>query len=101
MKIPHLTETGRSRFYPIVMADLKAAGNKLPITSNLAKSGGFSGAVKVQIKSSGELEFEAGIVLSDWTLFPARIRAACTALRDSGLTGSFEITHANGHLAVK
>ena len=101
MKIPQLTATGRSRFYPIVMADLKTAGNRLPITSNLGKAGGFSGAVKVQIKSSGELEFEANVVLKDWTFFPARIRAASTALRDSGLTGSFDITHADGLLTIK
>ena len=41
MKIPHLTESGHSQFYPIVMADLKAASNCLPIKSNLGKVGGF------------------------------------------------------------
>lgn len=100
MRIPHLTHPDRSEFYPLVHDALRKLGNQLPLNVSFAKDGGYCGSVKVRIQSSTELEFESDQQLSDWTRFPARIRAACTALRDCGVFGSFRITHQDAQLTI-
>lgn len=101
MKIPHLTEVDRSKFYPLVRDAIRNAGGQWPIVVALGKGGGYEGSVKVILGAATEAEFEAQVELNDWTRFPARIRAACTALRDGGQLGSFEIAHHDGILTIK
>jgi hypothetical protein len=100
MKIPHLTRPDRSRFYPLVCKALEQAKGTFPVATSLTKPGGYSGTVVVTLGKPREIEFEADVQLTDWTRFPARIRAAVTALRDDGNTGRFRIAHHNGHLSI-
>lgn len=99
MKIPHLTATDRSAFYSIVMSALKNGAP--PIQIDVGKAGGYPGRHTVTIGAVDELEFEADVELSDWTRFSARIRAACTALRDSNMPGNYLIAHEDGQLSVQ
>ena len=101
MKIPHLTQTSRSQFYPLVREVLRESGKRWPVLVHFPKTGGYDGAVKVTIGSATEAEFEADHELTDWTRFPARIRAAATALRDSGRLGSYQVKHNDGNLEVR
>ena len=98
MKIPHLTRNGS--FRPQMreaIADLKDCDS---VQVSLAPAGGYKGDLILRIESSNEKEFEANRELSDWTRFPARIRATATELRDQGFTGSFRITHDSGILTI-
>ena len=101
MKIPHLTQTSRSQFYLLVREALDESGNRCPVVMQFPKSGGYDGTVKVTIGCATEAEFEADLELTDWTRFPARIRAAATALRDSGRLGSYQVKHNDGTLEVR
>lgn len=100
MNIPHLTQTGRSVFYPQIRERLRQAIDVWPRHVRLNRTGGYSGNVTVTIRRINEAEFEANKELRDWTRFPARIRAAATALRDAGHRGRFNIVHQNGELSV-
>jgi hypothetical protein len=84
MKNPHLTQTGRSQFYPLVREALRESGKRWPVVVQSPKNGGYDGAVKVTIGSATGAEFEADLELTDWTRLPARIRNAASAL---GLPG--------------
>ena len=101
MKVPHLILPERSKFYPLIREALKASGNQLPVNLLLGKGGGYDGACVVHIETRTENDFESTMELSDPTRFPARIRAACTALRDTGLLGGFHITHQDGQLTIE
>ncbi|MBM3793883.1 MAG: hypothetical protein FJW31_07395 [Acidobacteria bacterium] len=100
MNIPHLTHTGRSEFYPKIRESLRQANGAWPVVP-LDKTGGYSGDVTIAILHTNEDEVETDVELGDWTRFPARIRAAATALRDAGLRGRFEIDHEDGQLTVR
>lgn len=72
-----------------------------PITVKLEQSGGYSGNLSIGIFES-EPNFKADWESSDITRFPARIKAAATALRDLGKHGSFEISSTvNGEIRIK
>ena len=100
MKIPHLTQTHRSEFYPLIKHALSKAAGKWPVLVTLGKPGGYNGKRKVTITTAREPEFDSDFEADDWTRFPARIRAATTALRDAGLTGTFTIEHKDGDLRI-
>jgi len=99
MKIPHLVKGGQ--FKPVIRRALEIDGCHGHIDIKLPKGGGYDGEVYVTIESTVEKEFEAEVSLNDWTRFPARIRAAATALRDAGCYGRFRITHSDGILTIK
>lgn len=99
MKIPHLSHIHRSKFHPLVAEALRQS-NRLPLTVELRKRGGYKGTVTVVIRKNTEKEFLANREMKDWTRFPARIRAAATALRDAGMIGTYKITHENGSLEI-
>ena len=101
MNIPYLIETDRSEFYPLIVAALTDSGKRLPLVVDLGKKGGYSGVRFVRIGPATPKEFESDIDLVDVTRFPARIRAAATALRDSGFTGDFSIAHSDGRLQIE
>jgi hypothetical protein len=100
MEIPHLTNPKRSRFYPLVRAALPNLSKTGTATIDLRADGGYTGECQVDIRNAAESSFEADVELRDWTRFPARVRAACTALRDAGLSGTFRLTHDNGTLTI-
>ena len=66
----------------------------------LRVGGGYSGSIRVKIEKSQTLEFPADWESKDWTRFPARIRAAATALRDTSHFGTFDISHQDGTLRI-
>ena len=67
---------------------------------SLYPAGGYKGVIDIAVSSANEEEFDAAIELSDWTRFPARIRAAATELRDQGFKGRFRVSHDNGILQI-
>ena len=98
MKIPHLTRNGT--FRPQMRTQLAALSDCDFVQISLSPTGGYKGAMDVTIGKRSEDEFEAEVELSDPSRFPARIRAACTELRDQGYTGSFRITNDDGILTI-
>lgn len=100
MNVPHLTHTDRSDFYLLVHNALLVGGIVFPLTVPLGKPGGYRGRVSITIRAATEAEFEAELDLEDWTRFPARIRAAATALRDAGRFGTFFVEHEDGILKI-
>lgn len=100
MTVPHLTHTERSEFYPLAYNALRARDVVFPLTVPLGTPGGYCGRVSITIRAATEAEFEADLDLEDWTRFPARIRAAATALRDAGRFGTFFVEHEDGILKI-
>ena len=100
MKIPHLTQSHSSKFYLLVKAAVAEAAAKWPVLIKLARPGGYNGKREVTIANAREPEFDSDFEANDWTRFPARIRAAATALRDAGFTGTFTIEHEDGDLRI-
>jgi len=98
--IPHFTHPDRSEFYPLIREALRNAAGKWPLEINLNSKGGYAGSINVRITKATEQEFETDREFTDSTRFPARIRAACTALRDEGCFGSFTISHTDGDLTI-
>ncbi|MFH1981295.1 MAG: hypothetical protein ABIL58_05605 [Pseudomonadota bacterium] len=99
MKIPHLVRSGQ--FRPIIAVAIEAEGCPGGFRVDLPLGGGYSGDIVVSIGSATEKAFEAEVSLNDWTRFPARIRAAATALRDVGCKGHFRISHTDGVLIIR
>lgn len=105
MRVPHLTCQKRSQFYSAVQDALSCGDFKtdseLPVSCLFTQRGGYRGKIRVRIDDA--LDFESdwkSSDLKDWSRFPARIRAAATALKDSGHRGVFQITHDDGMLTV-
>jgi hypothetical protein len=100
--IPYLSNVSRSNFYPKVREVIE---REMPIDvgktveCNLQKPGGYELAVDVVIKPGEEFQSDRGY--RDSTRFPARIRAAATALRDSGNFGLYSISHRESVLTIK
>lgn len=63
--------------------------------------GGYDGRVAVTIRQIDRASFGTDWTSSDPTRFPARIKAAATALLNCGCEGTFEVSHADGSLAVR
>ncbi len=95
--------TVRSKFISpckkAIVAQRKALDDGQTISVNSAP-GGYSGDVKVTIASAVSHKFQAERNGKNITRFPARIKAAATALRDCGDTGEFRISHDNGLLSI-
>jgi hypothetical protein len=88
------------KFRPTIRNELEAKGCLDKLEINLKMPGGYRGNVEVAIGGPTEKEFEANVNISDRTRFPARIRAAATALRDRGCKGLFQIQHNNGKVQI-
>lgn len=73
-------------------------GLPLPVTLG---SGGYHGRVEVVIDSDDAETFGTNWEGTDPTRFPARIRAAATALFNSACFGKFEISHEDGLLEIR
>src|SRR5437868_4488549 len=68
--------------------------------------GGYKGQVRVMIPSApleetASMEFDTDWKGKDASRFPARIKAAATALRDCGYTGGFIIIHDAGKISIE
>ena len=98
MKIPHLTRDGT--FRPQIRTPIAALSDCNVVQISLSPTGGYKGSIQVRIGPRAEAEFEAVVELPDPSRFPARIRAACTELRDQGYTGPFRITHDDGMVTI-
>jgi 5-methylcytosine-specific restriction protein A len=102
MQIPYLSNPETTEFHPVIIASLpieRRLTSGETVTCDLKKAGGYQGRVTVDI-SAGENEFRCDWSNSDQSRFPARIRAAATALRDAGFFGRFCITHKNGQIMI-
>ncbi len=64
-------------------------------------AGGFPGRITITIDPKHLSSFPTDWNNNDHTWFPARIKAAATALRDLGFAGSFEIWHEDGLLKLR
>lgn len=76
---------------------LQAGG---PIRVSLP-DGGYHGLVFVTITPNNSIKFGTNWTNNDPSRFPARIKAAATALKDSGYVGRFEIRHTDGTLNIR
>jgi hypothetical protein len=64
------------------------------------EDGGYPGGVVVTIRSDNTTTFGTDWEGTDDTRFPARIKAAATALYNCGFVGRFLVVHADGALEV-
>jgi hypothetical protein len=65
------------------------------------RRGGYGGQVIVTIRPNARKVFSTDWEHADPTRFPARIKAAATALLNCGCEGRFEIFHSNGSLTIR
>lgn len=61
---------------------------------------GYNGYLIVTVQPGVTNTFQAEWNTKDITRFPSRIKAAVTALRNCGITGSFIISHEKGKLSI-
>ncbi len=66
----------------------------------LLKNGGYNAEIIVTIDLKNKIMFDTNWENSDPTRFPARIKAAATALLNLKHDGQFIITHNNGYLKI-
>ena len=64
------------------------------------EAGGYSGHVVVSIRAEDPKYFASDWQGTDETRFPARIKAAATALYNCGCFGRYGITHKDGSLEI-
>ncbi len=65
------------------------------------QGGGYDGRVIVNIAPNNPVTFNTDWENADPTRFPARIKAAATALLNVGCKGKFEISHSSGSLTIR
>jgi hypothetical protein len=99
MKIPHLIRSGS--FRPQIRDKVESLNGSDVIEIQLQPEGGYSGVIEIEIQDPQESHLEAAVNLTDASRFPARIRAACTELRDQGFIGKFRISHDDGLLTIQ
>jgi hypothetical protein len=63
--------------------------------------GGYSGRVLVMIRPGDAVSFGTDWEATDPTRFPARIKAAATALLNCGCVGRFYVEHTDGALEIR
>jgi hypothetical protein len=98
MRIPFLIQQGK--FRPVIRTAIEHTAGRFPVTVQFQIGGGYGGSIRVKIEKSQSLEFQADWESQDWTRFPARIRAAATAPRDTGHFGTFDISHQDGTVLI-
>jgi 5-methylcytosine-specific restriction endonuclease McrA len=103
-EIPHLKRPGQSSFYGPCRTGLRRGNDLLlavPATVEFEKEkAGYPGDELVEIQSREEETFRSDWKGSDPTRFPARIKAAATALRDEGYRGTFRVQQEEGTLVI-
>ena len=63
--------------------------------------GGYGGRVTVEIRHDDRASFGTDWESTDLTRFPARIKAAATALLNCGCSGRYLIEHSDGRLTIR
>lgn len=101
MRIPYVIR--QSRFIPRVCAAIEAAGGQVTLDHPVhvhfeEEADGYAGEVLVEVDSSDARCFGTDWDGEDASRFPARIRAAATALRDKRCFGRFLVQHHAGQL---
>jgi hypothetical protein len=102
----HITFATHSDFLPTLESALQVESHKLAagsaVTVHLGKGGGYDGTVTVTLRPPLTHDnFESDWDGRDPTRFPARIKAAATALRNAGWLGVFRLTHKDGELSIE
>jgi hypothetical protein len=94
-----------SSFYPACKEAIEGSASngrvEGPVQFDFKQGGGYDGSVRVRIDPSQPDQFRSDWDGSDPSRFPARIRAAATALRDCTGGGIFRITHEDGQLTIE
>jgi hypothetical protein len=102
MDIPFV---GRSRFLHACEAAIREQRAELDarhaVQVNFQDEGGYDGRVIVTIHPADRRVFATDWDRADPTRFPARIRAAATALLNCGCEGRFELSHRNSSLTIQ
>lgn len=95
----------RSKFIDVCSAVIREhkahLAAKTPVCVELKEPGGYDGRVIVEIDTRDRVLFKTDWSGADPTRFPARIKAAATALLECGCDGRFEISHSDGSLEIK
>lgn len=94
----------RSKFLAICQETIRT--NRDQLEKGLAlrivlEPGGYEGHITVTIRGGNSTGFSSDWASSDPTRFPARIKAAATALRDCSCFGTFIISHSDGSLSIR
>jgi hypothetical protein len=101
MDIPYST---RSKFLNACEAAIRESGAELRtggIVHVHVEEGGYDGRVIGDIRTTSRSVFGTDWERTDPTRFPARIKAAATALLNCGYEGQFEISHSQGDLTIR
>lgn len=101
MDIPYAT---RSKFLDVCEATIRSGRANLDAGSSLqidVGEGGYVGRTLVQIRPIDPVNFGTDWERDDPTRFPARIKAAATALQRCNCAGSFEISHSDGRIEIR
>jgi hypothetical protein len=94
----------KSRFLPELERLIRSEPARLGAGGALCvglDDGGYQGHIAVTIDAVDREYFGTDWSGNDSTRFPARVKAAATALRNCNVHGSFLITHDNGVLEIK
>jgi len=100
MNIPYARRSKFTEFCQENITAQREALNAGQVIAFTLKPGGYSGKIAVTVDAGNPTHFETDWSAGDPTRFPARIKAAATALRNCGSTGRFEISHADGVLSI-
>ncbi len=94
----------RSRFLVVcedaIRTNESTLKRRITLNINLDR-GGYNNRVLATIDASNHDEFDTNWNQKDPTRFPARIKAAATALHNCGCHGQYEITHNDGVLTIR
>ena len=94
--------SSRSKFFAPISEALDAAGGCPRVGGVLIELSpeGYGGVVRVDVSGDRTDTFGSDWEGSDYTRFPARIRAAATVLRTRRCFGRFLIVHDQGQLTI-
>jgi hypothetical protein len=99
-----ITYSTRSRFLDACEAAIRGHRADLDtgrtVYADLGERG-YKGRIVVTIRQNDRMSFGTEWSSSDPTRFPARIKAAATALLNCGYEGKFEVSHENGSLTIR
>lgn len=92
---------GRSQFLDACATAIREQRAELDdgrtVTVDLNRGGGYNGRLSVNIHALDRTAFATDWERPDPTRFPARLKAAATALLHCGCTGRFELSHEGRH----
>ncbi|MEK7854524.1 MAG: hypothetical protein AAB288_00415 [Acidobacteriota bacterium] len=98
--------TDRSKFVTPIEEAIENNRSDLTLSHEIvvpveADAPGYSGQIVVVLSRHDPAKFESEKEFLQPSRFPARIKAAATALRNCGYFGKFEISHADGLVRIR